>query len=67
MRVNHMSLASSGPQISGGQGWGRTADLPLFRRLGRSRCVHHRPPDQAIRCADRPWRPGSTTRFHSRR
>src|SRR5262249_39941245 len=36
---------------SSGQGRGRTADLPLFRRLGWSRRVHHRTPDQAIRRA----------------
>jgi hypothetical protein len=37
--------------IRGGQGWGRTADLPLFRRLGESNGVHRRPPEQAIRHA----------------
>jgi len=49
------------------QGRGRTADLPLFRRLCRSRSVHHRPTDQVIRGAACPWRPGSAPHIHSRR
>jgi hypothetical protein len=45
---------------SGGQGRGRTADLPLFRRLCRSRPVHYRRSDRADRRVGPVWDPQST-------
>jgi hypothetical protein len=49
-----------------GQGRGRTADLPLFRRLCRSRPVHHRPPERP-RWPPSPCRsPGPSPFFQNR-
>jgi hypothetical protein len=49
-----------------GQGRGRTADLPLFRRLCGSMCVHGGLLSRAGSAPGRRTRPQPTTPFHSR-